>query len=169
VGHIPEDGTAMGLLPALSVLHNAILREYRNPPIRRGWRLVKAAASEFAVRLVHQADVRLPHVGVSVMNLSGGNQQKLLTRREIEVASRVLVAVHPTRGLDIVATEDVRQALINYRNKGNGVLLISEDLDEILFLSDRIAVLYEGRIVGVVRCDKANREDLGLLMGGKTL
>jgi simple sugar transport system ATP-binding protein len=169
VGHIPEDRVGKGLFLILSVTHNAILRKYREPPIRNGIRLLKEAAARFAEGLVERADVRLPHVGVPVRNLSGGNQQKLLTRREIEIASRLLVAVHPTRGLDVAATEDVRHALVEHRNNGNAVLLISEDLDEILLLSDRIAVMFDGRIVGLFDIGDAIREDIGLLMGGKAL
>jgi simple sugar transport system ATP-binding protein len=169
VGHIPEDRVGKGLFLILPVTHNAILRKYREPPIRNGIRLLKEAAARFAEGLVERADVRLPHVGVPVRNLSGGNQQKLLTRREIEIASRLLVAVHPTRGLDVAATEDVRHALVEHRNNGNAVLLISEDLDEILLLSDRIAVMFDGRIVGLFDIGDAIREDIGLLMGGKAL
>jgi simple sugar transport system ATP-binding protein len=169
VGHIPEDRVGKGLFLILSVTHNAILRKYREPPIRNGIRLLNEAAARFAEGLVERADVRLPHVGVPVRNLSGGNQQKLLTRREIEIASRLLVAVHPTRGLDVAATEDVRHALVEHRNNGNAVLLISEDLDEILLLSDRIAVMFDGRIVGLFDIGDAIREDIGLLMGGKAL
>jgi len=169
LGHIPEDRLGMGLFPSLSVLHNAILREYRNPPLRRGLRLVREAAARAASGLVERAGVRVAHLGVPVSNLSGGNQQKLVIRREMEIASRLLVAVHPTRGLDVGATEDVRRALVNHRNNGVAVLLISEDLDEILFLSDRIAVMFGGRIVGIMDIGDANREDIGLLMGGKAL
>jgi ABC-type uncharacterized transport system ATPase subunit len=167
VGHIPEDRLGMGLFSILSVTHNAILKEYRDPPIRKGIRLRKEMATRFANGLVERADVRVPNVRVLVGNLSGGNQQKLLARREIEIASRLLVAVHPTRGLDVAATEAVRRALVDHRNSGNAVLLISEDLDEILLLSDRIAVMFGGRIVGLLDIADANREDIGLLMGGK--
>ena len=111
--------------------------------------------------------VRTPNLDIPSMNLSGGNQQKLLVQREIDIASHLLVAVHPTRGLDIGATEDVRRALVDHRDAGNAVLLISEDLDEIMMMSDRIAVMYEGEIVGTFSAEDAERETLGLLMGGK--
>ena len=169
VGHIPEDRLGMGLFAKLSVAHNAILKTYREPPIRKGMRLLKEAETQFAAGLVERADVRVPNVRVPVGNLSGGNQQKLLTRREIEIASRLLVAVHPTWGLDVAATEAVRRALVEHRNNGTGVLLISEDLDEILLLSDRIAVMFGGRIVGMFDSAEASREDIGLLMGGKAV
>ena len=167
VGHIPEDRLDMGLVASLSVLHNAILRRFRKAPIRKGIRLMGDAATEFTERIIKEADVRNAHAQVRLRNLSGGNQQRLLARREIEIASRLLVAVHPTRGLDVAATEDVRKALVDHRNKGNAVLLISADLDEILLLSDRIAVMYEGRIVGLLDGRDADREEVGLLMGGQ--
>lgn len=166
VGHIPEDRNKTGLMPDLPILENAILREYRNPPIRKGPWLMKGPAAEFASRLVRDGDVRTPNISVAVRVLSGGNQQKLITQREIDVATRVLVAMHPTRGLDIAATEAVRSALIKHRDQGIAVLLISEDLDEILSISDRIVVIYEGGIRGSFTVNEANRDEIGLLMGG---
>jgi len=166
VGHIPEDRNKTGLMPNLPILENAILREYRNPPIRKGPWLRKGPAAEFARRLVQDGDVRTPNISVAVRVLSGGNQQKLITQREIDVATRVLVAMHPTRGLDIAATEAVRSALIRHRDHGVAVLLISEDLDEILSVSDRIVVMYEGSVSGSFTSVEANRDEIGLLMGG---
>ena len=169
VGHIPADRLGMGLVSTLSVTHNAILRRYRETPIRRGVRLVENAAKQLAESIIKKADIRVPNAQVKLRTLSGGNQQKLLTGREIEIASRLLIAVHPTRGLDVAATEDVRNALIDHRNNGNAVLLISTDLDEVLMLSDRIAVMYEGRIEGLFDASDADREEIGLLMGGKAV
>ena len=169
VGHIPEDRKKTGLMPNLPILQNAILREYRNPPIRRGPWLREKPAEALASRLVQEGDVRTPNLNVAVRVLSGGNQQKLLTQREIEIASRVLVAMHPTRGLDVAATEAVREALIHHRDQGVAVLLISEDLDEILSVSDRIVVMFEGRIMGSFDGDHVDREEVGLLMGGGRL
>lgn len=169
VGHIPEDRIGMGLVPSASVTHNAILREYREPPICRGFRLDNQEATRFAGVLVEEADVRVPNVRVPVRHLSGGNQQRLLARREGRIASRLLIAVHPTRGLDVAATEEVRRILMGHRNGGSGVLLISEDLDEVLIMSDRIVVMCEGRMVGEFDGANANREEIGLLMGGASL
>ncbi len=169
LGHIPEDRLGTGLVRQASVVHNAILREYRDPPLTRGLRLDKRAASAFTRRLVEQADVRLASIRVPVHTLSGGNQQRLLAGRETRVASRVLIAVHPTRGLDVGATNEVRRVLVEHRNAGSAVLLISEDLDELLAVSDRIAVMYEGRIVGEFDADHAERATIGLLMGGASL
>lgn len=168
VGHIPEDRGRTGLMPNLSILENAILREYRNPPIRNGPWLRKAPAADLATRLVRAGDVRTPNIDVPVRVLSGGNQQKLLVQRETAIATRVLVAMHPTRGLDVAATDAVWQALINHRDSGVAVLLIAEDLDELFSIADRIVVMYEGSIVGSFPVDEANREEIGLLMGGGT-
>jgi simple sugar transport system ATP-binding protein len=128
--------------------------------------LNKKPAAGLAARLVEEGDVRVPNIGTMVRVLSGGNQQKLLTQREIDIASRVLVAMHPTRGLDIAATEAVRRALIEHRNNGVAVLLISEDLDEIMTTADRIAVIYEGQITDSIDAIGANRDEIGMLMGG---
>ena len=169
VGHIPEDRTVTGLFSTLPLTHNAILRKYRNPPIRSGIRLIWPVAQSYARSLINIGDVRGATLDTQVGKLSGGNQQKLLTSREIDIASHLLVAVHPTRGLDVGATEAVRHALVDYRDRGNAVLLISEDLDELLMVSDRIAVMYEGKITGIVDANHASREGIGLLMGGVSL
>jgi len=167
VGHIPEDRNSMGLFPDLSLTHNAILRKYSFAPIRKGVNINPGAAERFTRKLIDRGDVRTPGLEVPAANLSGGNQQKLLVQREIDIASHLLVAVHPTRGLDISAIEDVRKELVDHRDSGNSVLLISEDLDEIMMLADRIAVMYEGKIVGTFKSEEADREKIGLLMGGK--
>ncbi len=166
VGHIPEDRNEMGLVLNLPVLHSAIMRGYNNEPLRKGLWLLKNEAAALALRLMAEGDVRAPNIGVLVRGLSGGNQQKLVTRREIDIAEKVLVAMHPTRGLDVAATEAVRQALIEHRDNGVGILLISEDLDEIFSIADRIAVIYEGQITGLFDAAQASRNDVGLLMGG---
>ena len=153
-------------MPNLPILENAILREYRNPPIRKGPWMRRGPAADYANRLVQEGDVRTPNISVAVRVLSGGNQQKLLTQREIDIASSVLVAMHPTRGLDIAATDAVRSALIRHRDHGVAVLLISEDLDEILSISDRIVVMFEGQVKGSFKMAEANRDEIGLMMGG---
>jgi simple sugar transport system ATP-binding protein len=166
MGHIPEDRIGMGLISDASVTHNAILREYRVPPISKGIRILNREASKFAKMIVEAANVIVPNVRVQARHLSGGNQQKLVAIRETRVASRVLIAVHPTRGLDIGATDEVRRTLVDHRNSGTAVLLISADLDEILAISDRIIVMYEGQIVGQFNTAEAVRDEIGLLMGG---
>jgi simple sugar transport system ATP-binding protein len=169
VGHIPEDRLGTGLVPGASVAHNAVLREYRDPPISSGIRILWQEAKEFARNLVREADVRVPNVGVPVRNLSGGNQQRLLAGRETRIATRLLVAVHPTRGLDIAAADSVRRVIAEHRNAGVAILLISEDLDEVLAMSDRIVVMYEGEVVGEFTAEEADREEIGLRMGGASM
>ena len=166
VGHIPEDRMGMGLIGGASLVDNSILREYRGSPISRGIFVERRAAVRFARKLVKEANVITPNVRIPVQNLSGGNQQRLLVGRESRVASKLLVAMHPTQGLDVGAMEAVRRNLIKQRDGGSAVLLISEDLDEVLLLSSRIIVLYEGRIVGEFKRSDAHRETIGLLMGG---
>ena len=168
VGHIPEDRMGMGLIGGASLVDNSILREYRGAPISRGIFVERGAAVRFARELVKEANVITPNVRIPVQNLSGGNQQRLLVGRESRVASKLLVAMHPTQGLDVGAMEAVRRNLIKQRDGGSAVLLISEDLDEVLLLSSRIIVLYEGRIVGEFKRSDAHRETIGLLMGGGT-
>ncbi len=166
IGHIPEDRLGMGLVPSMTIVDNAILREYKQPPVSRGLRIDAQAASRFARELVERADVRTPGVKTPIKHLSGGNQQRLLAGRETHAASRLLIAVHPTQGLDVGATDEVRRVLMDHRNQGGAVLLISEDLDEVLILSDRIAVMYAGRIAGEFAAEQADRARIGLLMGG---
>jgi len=172
VGHIPEDRHGMGLVTSLSVTDNAVLRQYKRKPIAKGMFFIPAMrvdgkeALKFAQQIVERSSVKVSSLNEPVRHLSGGNQQRLLTGRETQVASRLLIAVHPTQGLDIGATEEVRNILLNHRNQGNALLLISEDLDEVLILSDRIAVMYGGQIVGEFDAGSVDRTEIGLLMGG---
>jgi ABC-type uncharacterized transport system ATPase subunit len=167
LGHIPEDRSNIGLILDLEIMDNAILREYRKPPLANGFLQVKHAITSFSETLVKQAKVVVPSMEVPVRHLSGGNQQRLLVGRETRIASKVLIAVHPTRGLDVGATQEVRQALINHRDKEAAILLVSEDLDELLMISDRIAVMYDGRLVGEFSRENADKQEIGLLMGGR--
>jgi general nucleoside transport system ATP-binding protein len=128
--------------------------------------LKRPAILEFARRLVARARVQTPSLLSITSILSGGNQQRLSVHREAQLAKAAFVAVHPSRGLDVHATQDVQAALLAARDQGCAVLLISDDLDEVLLISDRIAVMYEGRVMGVFDRRHADREQLGLLMGG---
>jgi simple sugar transport system ATP-binding protein len=166
VAHVPEDRLADGLVPGLDVAGNAILRHYKEPPFARGPFLVPGAIASFADRLIHDYDVKTPSRRTRLRLLSGGNQQKLLLARELSGEPRVIVAVHPTRGVDVGATETIHRLLREQRRRGAAILLISEDLDELLALSDRIAVLYGGRLMGTVPIAEADPEHLGLLMAG---
>ena len=166
VGHIPEDRLGVGLIRPAQVRDNAVLRNYWRSEHSGRIALRRTQIADFARRLVAAARVQTRSIHSPVGHLSGGNQQRLIAGREALVAERVFIANQPTRGLDVHAAQDVRRSLIDRRSAGCGVLLISEDLDEILEISDRIAVMYEGRIVGEFRRGAADRERVGLLMGG---
>jgi ABC-type uncharacterized transport system ATPase subunit len=166
VAHIPEDRLADGLIPGMDVAGNAILRGYRRAPLARGAFLAPRAIGRFADRLIQDYDVKTPSRRTRVRLLSGGNQQKLLLARELSGEPRAIVAVHPTRGVDVGATETIHELLRAQRRREAAILLISEDLDELLALADRIAVLYGGRVMGSVPAAGADPEQLGLLMAG---
>jgi simple sugar transport system ATP-binding protein len=169
VGHLPEDRIGVGMVRSASVRDNAVLRHYRTPQLSSRFTLKRPALTEFARELVARGRVQTPSIGSPASILSGGNQQRLVAHREAMVAGAVFVAAHPTRGLDVNATQEVRQALIAARDGGCAVLMISDDLDEVLLMSDRIAVMYEGRVVGTFTRREADRERIGLLMGGHSL
>ena len=166
VGHIPEDRIGVGMVASAPVKDNAVLRHYRSTELSRGLSLSRSGVVAFAERLVQSARVQTRSVHATAGQMSGGNQQRLVARREAMVADRVLIAAHPTRGLDVLAAQEVQTSLLERRDAGCGVLLISDDLDEVLLMSDRVAVMYEGRIMGVFDRSAADRERIGLLMGG---
>ncbi|MBS1093034.1 ABC transporter ATP-binding protein [Gluconobacter wancherniae] len=168
VGHVPEDRLRRALAPSLSVAENAVLREYAKAPIGGRFGFSIARAREFAQLLADKVGVKLPGAMMPIRGLSGGNQQRLVLEREIRIASRVLVASYPSRGLDIGAIAAMREMLAKARDAGVAVVLMSEDLDEIFALSDRVAVLCAGRLMAVIdRCD-ADRDRIGALMSGRT-
>lgn len=166
VGHVPEDRNGTGLAPTAAIWRNAVLKRYRTSPVARGWRVDRSAAQAFAERLCDIAQLSSRDVHRRVRNLSGGNAQRLVLRREMDCSSRALIAAYPARGLDVGAAYQVKKAMLEAREAGIGILLISEDLDEILELSDRIVVLYEGRIVSEFTSENVDRDRLGLCMGG---
>jgi ABC-type uncharacterized transport system ATPase subunit len=166
VAYIPEDRLGTGLAPSLSVARNASLKRYREPPVSRGPFLSLRRMAELAVSLIRRYDVKAPGPDTPVRNLSGGNLQKLVLGREFQGEPRVLVAAQPTRGLDVGAIETVHAYLGDAAAKGVAVLLVSEDLDEILALADRIVVMYEGAIAGEVDAGSATVEEIGYLMAG---
>ncbi|MGY0484944.1 ABC transporter ATP-binding protein [Endobacter medicaginis] len=167
VGHVPEDRLRSALAPSLGVAENAVLREYRVKPV--GGRLAynAGAARRFAEALAVAANVRLASPTAPIRGLSGGNQQRLVLAREGRIATSVLVASYPARGLDIGAIAAMRERLAAARDGGVAVVLVSEDLDEILALSDRIAVLTAGRLMGVMERAEARRDVIGRLMSGR--
>jgi len=164
LGYVPEDRQGSGLAPSLSVARNLALRAYRRPQggLLVRWRELDALAAE----LVGAHDVRLQDLSQPAAQLSGGNAQKLILAREIDAAPRLLVAAQPTRGLDLGATHAVRARLRGLAGAGCGVLLISEDLEELLALSHRVAVLFRGQLAGVLDRTEASPERVGRLMLG---
>jgi general nucleoside transport system ATP-binding protein len=166
VAYIPEDRLGTGLAPSLSVARNVSLKRYREPPASRGPLLSLRHMAEHARSLIHAYDVKAPGPHAPVRNLSGGNLQKLVLGREFHGDPRVVVAAQPTRGLDVGAIETVHAYLREAAGNGVAVLLVSEDLDEILALADRIVVMYEGRIAGALDAATATVEEIGYLMAG---
>ena len=166
LSYIPEERMRDGMIQDFTVAENMILREHHRPPFSRAGFLNLHAISLHSDQLITGYRVKTPSRETKAKNLSGGNIQKVVLARELSRKPRVVVAAQPTRGLDIGATEYVRQQLIEQRKEGTAILLISEDLDEILALSDRIAVIYEGQIMDIVPRDEATPEKLGLLMAG---
>lgn len=165
VGYIPEDRLGMGLVPNLGAVDNLLLKEYRHP--RWGKTLInRRAARQWARELVERFKVRMASLDAPAKIMSGGNLQRLLLAREISSRPRLLVAVYPARGLDVGATEAVHRLLLQQRAAGTAILLISEDLEELFRLADRIAVMYEGQIMGLVDTAGASVEELGLMMAG---
>jgi ABC-type uncharacterized transport system ATPase subunit len=166
MAHIPEDRHRRGLILDFNIAENVILGYQDDPPFARGPQLLMRKVFEFAQQVVSKFDVRTPDIRLHADTLSGGNQQKLIVGRELERHPRVLIAAQPTRGLDVGAIEFVHQQLVNERDAGKGVLLISLELSEIMSLSDRILVMYNGEIVGTTTAEDATEEMLGLMMAG---
>jgi simple sugar transport system ATP-binding protein len=167
VGHVPEDRAGVGSAPNLSLVDNLILRAFRHPPLARGPLLDDGAARHKATELQRAYAIAAPTIDAPVRILSGGNLQRLILAREIDSAPKLLVAVQPTRGLDIGAIEGVHQLLLDLRTRGTAILLISEELEELLALADRILVMYEGRISASFDAPTgADIEAIGLHMTG---
>jgi len=163
---IPEERMRHGTIGTFSVAENVILQRHGGEPFSHGIFLNFRAIAQYTDELIHRFNVKTPTQETAIKNLSGGNIQKLILARELSRRPKVLIAAQPTRGVDIGATEYIRNVLIEQRSQQVATLLISEDLDEILALSDRIAVLYEGEVVGIVKRDEADVETLGLMMAG---
>jgi simple sugar transport system ATP-binding protein len=166
IAHIPEDRNHMGVVPSLSVAENFVLRQYRYQPFSQAGLLNWKAVHDFAQSSITDYEVATPSQDTPTRLLSGGNVQKIILARELSGNPKLIVASHPTYGLDVSATALTHELLLKQRERGAGVLLISEDLDELFKLSDRIAVMYTGKIVAVVDTATAKREDIGLYMAG---
>jgi len=166
IAHVPEDRLHTGVAPSLSIAQNLVLKSYRSKEHAAGPLLRLRAIRDRAAHLIERYDVRGGGPQLPARQLSGGNLQKVVLAREFSGSPRVLVAASPTRGLDVAAIETVHRYLREAAAEGVAVLLISEDLDEILALADRIAVFFEGRISGEVDAGRTTVEELGLLMAG---
>jgi simple sugar transport system ATP-binding protein len=174
MAYVPEDRTHVGSAPNLSVTDNVIMKSYRQAPISRRGLIDMPEASRFAKRLKEQYDIIVPTVETPVRLLSGGNLQRVILAREISGQPSLMVAVQPTRGLDVGAIEGVQRLLLLQREAGSAVLLISEELEELFALSDRIFVIYEGRIMGEIEIGDEEPsqelvETIGLMMTGTPL
>lgn len=166
VAHVPEDRQSDGLVLSFPVEDNLILNEYYRPPFAKGLAMQREVIEKTAEERVQEFDVRTPSIFVNASNLSGGNQQKVIVAREFSRAIKLLIASQPTRGLDVGSIEYIHKRIIEKRDAGTAVLLVSNELDEIMSLSDRIAVMFKGQIIDTVNADETTKEALGLLMAG---
>ncbi|MDN5810559.1 MAG: ATP-binding cassette domain-containing protein, partial [Tetragenococcus koreensis] len=169
VGHVPEDRHKYGLILDMTIAENLVLQNYYLNPFSKNGVLDYNSINEHARTLIKEYDVRTVNEVVAARSLSGGNQQKAVVAREVSRDPDLLVVANPTRGLDVGAIEFIHKRLINQRDNDKAVLLVSFELDEILNVSDRIAVIYDGKIVGVVKPEETSEQELGLLMAGSSL
>lgn len=166
IAHIPEDRHRRGLLLSFDLAGNSILGVHRDPPVSGAVLLNEGVIQQRAKRLVGEYDVRPPNIALPARALSGGNQQKLIVAREFDINPKLILVSQPTRGVDIGATEFIHRKLIELRDKGAAVLLVSAELDEVLSLGDRVIVIYEGRVVGEVDPRTVSEEEIGMMMTG---
>lgn len=166
IAHIPEDRQAAGLIANFTVAENMVLDQYYATPFAKGPQVDWARVNQISAKLVHDFDIRTPSVFAQAGHLSGGNQQKLIVARELARDTKCVIAGQPTRGLDVGSIEYIHKRLIAARDEGDGVLLVSAELDEILALSDRILVMFKGRIVAEYTADTADKAQIGLAMAG---
>ncbi|MFG1902714.1 ABC transporter ATP-binding protein [Micromonospora carbonacea] len=167
VGYVPEDRSVDGLVKEFSVAENLVLDIYDRPPFGRGLSLQPDAIASSARERIEQFDVRTPSADAPVGTLSGGNQQKVIVARELSRPLKLFIAAQPTRGVDVGSIEFIHSRVIRERDVGTAVLVVSSELDEVIGLADRIAVMYRGRVIGIVGPDTP-REEIGLLMAGIT-
>jgi simple sugar transport system ATP-binding protein len=167
VAYIPEERNRDGLIMDFTVAENLIMRDNEKPPYSNNGFLDFKSISEQANNMVKDFNVKTPSTETPMKNLSGGNAQKVILARELSRKPRVLIAAQPTRGVDIGATEYIHERIIEQRQAGTATLLISEDLDEIMALSDRIAVIFHGEIMGILHRMDATAPKLGLMMAGE--
>jgi simple sugar transport system ATP-binding protein len=166
VSHVPEDRTHVGSAPTMSITENTIMKCYRIPPVGSRLSIDFDSAEKLAIELKDEYDILAPSVKTEARKLSGGNLQKVILAREISSDPQLMIAVQPTRGLDVGAIESIQSLLLEQREQGTAILLVSEELEELMALSDRIAVIYEGEIMGIVNADEADVDEIGLMMTG---
>ena len=166
IAHVPEERIKFGIAPGLCLYDNAILKQHHKPKYSNRLFLAYSKIKEHAKNLLSDFQVMAPSINVQTKNLSGGNIQKLILGREISEDPSLLVASHPTYGLDVGATEYLRKQLLKRRREGGAVLLVSEDLEEIFELCDRIAVMFQGEFMGILNSDDPRLKDIGLMMAG---
>ncbi|MBI3746223.1 MAG: ABC transporter ATP-binding protein [Chloroflexi bacterium] len=166
VAHIPEDRLRDGLVRGFTVAENYVLDSYHREPYSSGIRFHPDVVAAAATTAVRDFDIRTPSITTDVGSLSGGNQQKVIVAREFGRAVKLVVASQPTRGLDVGSIEYIHRRIVEQRDAGVAILIVSTELDEVLALGDRIAVMYGGEIVGILPAAEATRERVGLLMGG---
>lgn len=166
IAHIPAERIKMGIVPAMSIRENLILKKYRHPPFSRGEFLNNKEIEENVRCAVSEYQIAAPSYETPAKLLSGGNIQRVVLARELSENPSMIVAVHPTYGLDIGATEQVRQVLLAQRERGAAILLISEDMEEIMMLSDRILVMFSGEVMGILDSENADIKEIGLMMAG---
>jgi general nucleoside transport system ATP-binding protein len=166
LSHVPEDRHKHGLVLAHPLAENLVLSSYSESPFARGLRIVFDAIRRYAARLIGDYDIRTPSTTALAGTLSGGNQQKAVVAREFSRPLKLLIAAQPTRGVDVGATEFIHRKIVEARDAGAGVLLVSAELDEVLGLADRVGVLYRGRLLHLTDAAHADRAHLGLLLGG---
>lgn len=169
ISHIPEDRQKRGLIFEFDIAENLVLENYAQPGFSKGFNLQHDRIYSHARQLIDAFDIRPPDETLPARALSGGNQQKMIIAREVANDPDILIAAQPTRGLDVGAIEYVHRALVDQRNQGKAVLLISFELDEIIHVSDRIAVIFEGKIVGIIDARDADEQQIGMMMAGCAL
>jgi general nucleoside transport system ATP-binding protein len=166
VAHVPEDRQRDGLVLTYPISDNLVLDTYYLPPFASGVQMHERSVLATAQELVEQFDVRTPSIRTLTSSLSGGNQQKVIVAREFSRPIKLLIASQPTRGLDVGSIEYIHQRLVDKRDQGAAILLVSSELDEVMSLSDRIAVIYRGQIMDILPAEQTTPEQLGLLMAG---
>jgi simple sugar transport system ATP-binding protein len=169
MAYVPEDRHERGLVMEFDLTENGVLGSQHAPPFAEGGRLDWGRAREHAEAIIDRYDVRPPNPDAAAESLSGGNQQKFIVGREFERGPELMVATHPTRGVDIGSTEFIHERLLDLRREGVAVLLVSSKLEEVQALSDRLAVMHAGEVVDVVDPETVTEEELGLLMAGERL